>query len=414
MGFQRSYTLLAVLTVLTTAIASYGLTACDKVPSKTERNRSASTAQPASLGANEIALLNSDVLTAKAERYQPNVLVTGTLQANEHTAVQSTVNAQVVQVMADVGQAVKQGDPLVQLDNRNSQDQLAQARADLAAAQAQAGVATRLAQKNKALLDQGFVSQIEYERSLAEATAQQEAVKARRAQLNSVMRTSQDTMITAPRSGVIGSRSVNIGQVVAPNQPLMEIIDPTQLEFAANVPIEAQDGLQIGQQVPFTLGNNPANFVGQISRIAPQVDPVTRQLAIYVMVKPRQNGTLLKAGQYATGHVDYGQIQVGVLIPMTAVILSNGPTAPTTTSTRTSGSLGLTDKTATTAADNATPAVGKVWVIGKDQRLSQQPVRIIRRDDANSQYLVEGIEQGTVVVLANLNDNDEGKKVVLK
>lgn len=390
-------------------MASYGLTACDKTPSTTPDKAAVSASQPASLSADELALVDSDVITAKAERYQPNVLVTGTLQANQRTAVQSTVNAQVIRVLADVGQAVRQGDALIQLDNRNSQDQVAQARADLAAAQAQASVSTSLAQKNKRLFEQGFVSQIEYERSLAEATAQQEAVKARQAQLNSVQRLSQDTIITAPSAGVVGSRSVNVGQVVAPNQPLMEIIDTSQLEFAANVPSEAQDQLQIGQSVPFTVGNNPTNFVGQISRIAPQVDPVTRQLTIFVKVKPVQNGTTLKAGQFATGHVDYGQIQVGVLVPMSAVSLS--PNAP---ASQTSGSLGLTDKTATTASDNAAPNTGMVWVVGKDKRLSQQSVHIIRRDDANSQYLVEGIEQGTVVVVARLNSNDTGKKVVLK
>ncbi len=390
-------------------MASYGLTACDKTPSTTPDKAAVSASQPASLSADELALVDSDVITAKAERYQPNVLVTGTLQANQRTAVQSTVNAQVIRVLADVGQAVRQGDALIQLDNRNSQDQVAQARADLAAAQAQASVSTSLAQKNKRLFEQGFVSQIEYERSLAEATAQQEAVKARQAQLNSVQRLSQDTIIIAPSTGVVGSRSVNIGQVVAPNQPLMEIIDTSQLEFAANVPSEAQDQLQIGQSVPFTVGNNPTNFVGQISRIAPQVDPVTRQLTIFVKVNPVQNGTSLKAGQFATGHVDYGQIQVGVLVPMSAVSLS--PNAP---ASQTSGSLGLTDKTATTASDNAAPNTGMVWVVGKDKRLSQQSVHIIRRDDANSQYLVEGIEQGTVVVVARLNSNDTGKKVVLK
>lgn len=390
-------------------MASYGLTACDKTPSTTPDKAKVSASQPASLSADELALVDSDVITAKAERYQPNVLVTGTLQANQRTAVQSTVNAQVIRVLADVGQAVRQGDALIQLDNRNSQDQVAQARADLAAAQAQASVSTSLAQKNKRLFEQGFVSQIEYERSLAEATAQQEAVKARQAQLNSVQRLSQDTIITAPSAGVVGSRSVNVGQVVAPNQPLMEIIDTSQLEFAANVPSEAQDQLQIGQSVPFTVGNNPTNFVGQISRIAPQVDPVTRQLTIFVKVNPVQNGTSLKAGQFATGHVDYGQIQVGVLVPMSAVSLS--PNAP---ASQTSGSLGLTDKTATTASDNAAPNTGMVWVVGKDKRLSQQSVHIIRRDDANSQYLVEGIEQGTVVVVARLNSNDTGKKVVLK
>lgn len=404
---QRFRSLLSNVAIIGMGIALC-LSACDKSATPITDGQKTAASTTSAIGSNEIQLLSQDVITAKAERYQPNVLVTGTLQANERTSVQSTVNAQVVKVFADVGQTVKQGEPLIQLDNRNSQDQLVQAQADVAAAIAQARVATSLAQKNKLLLEQGFVSQIEYERSLAESIAQQEAVKARQAQLNSVKRLTQDTIITAPRGGVIGSRSVNIGQVVAPNQPLMDIVDTSQLEFAANVPSEAQDQLTIGQSVPFMIGNQPTSFVGQISRIAPQIDPVTRQLTVYITVKPHQGGITLKAGQFATGHVDYGQIQVGVLIPMAAVNLT---TSVVQLPASQAAANRLTNNVKSISSNQAT---GTVWIIEKDKRLNRQPVRIIRQDDTHSQYLVEGIEQGVLVVTAPLNDNDIGKKAVLK
>lgn len=389
------------------------LIGCDKKPTdqptKTATATSSDDSTQASVATNngannEIELLASEVMTAKAERYQPNIAVAGTLQTAERTDVQATISAQVVAVFADVGQRVKQGERLIALDNRSSKDQLIQAQADVAVASAQARVASSLAQKNKVLLKQGFVSEIEYERSVAEAIAQQEALKARQAQLNSVKRLGGDTVITAPSSGVIGTRNVEVGQVVNPNQPLMSIVAPDKLEFAANVPSEAQGQLSVGQHVPFTVANNPTVYGGQVSRIAPQIDPNTRQLTVYIAVKPSevsQNGQTLKAGMYAKGQVDYGQIQVGVLIPMSALTLSPSPTTTPTT-----------DKTS--PAELSAQAIGNVWVIDKDKTLRRQSVHIIRRDEANSQYLVDGIEQGMMVVLANLMEADVGKKVLLK
>lgn len=387
--------------------SAIALTACQ--PAKQSQSAATAASQGASttsqvatsgspIAQDELQLLASDVLTAKAERYQPHVLVTGTLQVSEKTAVQSTVNAQVQQVLADVGSRVQQGQPLIKLDISGSQDQLVQAQANLAGAEAQAQIASSLAQKNKILFEQGFVSQIEYQRSVAEATAQQQLVRARLAQLNTAKRTAGDTTIVAPAAGVIGSRSVQVGQVVAPNQPLMEIINPDKLEFAANVPSEAQSQLSIGQSVPFMVANEPTTFVGQISRISPQVDATTRQLTIYVRVKPHQDNANLRAGMFATGRVDYGQMQVGVLIPMSAVTLS--PT-PTTT--------GNSPATSATGLEQ-----GTVWIVGQDKRLRQQPITVIRRDDKTSQYLATGIEQGTIVVTAQLPANASGKKVVLK
>lgn len=405
-----------VIGFLASSLLPLSLTACNRnanEPSAAQERASisrqqsaANTSAPeAALADDEIALIGDDITTAKAERYQPSTTVTGTLQNAEQTAVQSTVNAQVQQVLADVGSAVKQGQPLVILDIADTQNQLAQAEADVASAEAQAKVADTLAQKNKMLLDKGFVAQIEYDRSVADAIAQQQAVVAKRAQLANIKKRFGDTTIKAPSDGVIASRSVDVGQVVAPNQTLMQIVNPDKLEFAANVPSEAQSQLSVGQSVPFSVGRqtdrstqeaggaslttpSTAPYVGQISRIAPQVDPTSRQLTIYVAVQPNKD---LRAGMFATGTLSYGQVQTGVLLPATAVRLDSATAAPTTT-----------------------PQIGMVWVIGQDHRLRHQPVTIIRQDAPTNQYLVSGIEAGTVVTTVPLQPDDAGKRVVVK
>lgn len=398
-----SYRLLLVfftkirLFILTTFFLTFGmtLTACHPQHDQQKTVHSSENSQ-------NIELLSSDVITAKAERFQPSVTITGTLQASEKTSVQSTVNAQVQQILAKVGQIVKKGEPLITLDITTSQNQLAQAQADVLASQAQAEVTQKLAQKNKTLLEKGFVSQIEYEKSVAEATAQQQAVKAKQAQLNSAQKMLGDTTIVSPATGIVGSRNVEIGQIITPNQPLMEIIDPKHLELVASIPDEAQSQLQVGQSVSFQITNHDDQFVGQISRISPQIDPITRQLPVFITVEAEQQEQVLKAGMFATGKLNYGQIQVGVLIPMSAVTIDKQ----------------LVDASQVTATnakvETAQTLTGMVHIIGQDQMIKNQPVQIIRRQDDSGQYLVTGIEQGTVVITIPIKSEQIGKKVVLK
>ena len=392
---------------LAVASAVISLSGCQKQqndsksPLSTQNTQVTTASATTQIANNEIQLLAADVITAKADRFEPSVTVTGTLQPSDHTVVQSTVNAQVQQVLADVGKTVAKGEPLVRLDISDSKNQLAQAQADVAAAQAQAIVANKLAERNKILLEQGFVSQIEYERSVADSIAQREAIKAKQAQLSSAQKMFGDTTIYAPTTGIVSSRSVNVGQVVTQNQALMEIIDPNKLEFAANVPSEAQTQLQLGQQVPFTISNQTNQYIGQISRISPQVDAATRQLTIYIAVKPSQRNLGLRPGMYATGKLNYGVAQVGVLVPMSAVVLE-------------SRAKGAANKPTDQSATNPTLEAGTILVVSKDNVITKQPIKVLKHLDDTSQYLIAGIEANTTVIVANLNANDVGKKVVLK
>ena len=219
-----------------------------------------------------------------------------------------------------------------------------------------------------------------------------------------------DTTIYAPTTGIVSSRSVNVGQVVTQNQALMEIIDPNKLEFAANVPSEAQTQLQLGQQVPFTISNQTNQYIGQISRISPQVDAATRQLTIYIAVKPSQRNRGLRPGMYATGKLNYWVAQVGVLVPMSAVMLESKALDSNAKDT----AKGAANQSSDQSATSPTLETGTILVVSKDNVITKQPIKILKHLDDTSQYLIAGIEPNTTVIVANLNANDVGKKVVLK
>lgn len=420
MFIEQKYPVLATYPlVVSLVIGSLALSACQKTDSAKTPNPSPQTTQAndttahntkdtAPLANDEIQLLASDVLTTKTERYQPSTPITGTLQVANQTKVQAVVNSQANQILVKVGDNVKKGQPLVTLNLEDSKNKLVQAQSDVIAAQAQANVAQSLVSRNKVLLDKGFVAEIEYERSLADAKAQTQAVNAKQAQLNIAKKLYGDMTITAPMSGMIASRSIEAGQLVTAGQTLMEIIDPTQLEFAASVPTEAQENLTVGQSVPFTVSNSPTKFVGQVTRIAPQVDANTRQMMIYIKVNASADTHQLRAGMFATGTIEYGQIQVGILVPSNAVMLDDmANKAKSASSTVPTGSGQHSN------AQNNTQK-GYVWLINQQHRLVRQPIEIIKRYDNTNQYLISGVEMGSLVVLVPLSADALDKKAVIK
>ena len=105
-------------------------------------------------------------------------------------------------------------------NNQDNAARLAQARANLAATQAQPTKPRNMMQTKKRLLDQGFISQVEYEQSQLDYRAQMENVRAQQANVDIALKADQDGTITSPIHGVIAQRQVEPGQTVAAGQTL--------------------------------------------------------------------------------------------------------------------------------------------------------------------------------------------------
>ena len=79
-----------------------------------------------------------------------------------------------------------------------------------------------------------------------------------------------------------------------------------------------------------------------------------------------------------------------------------------------SGAKGAANKSSDQSATSPTLETGTILVVSKDNVITKQPIKILKHLDDTSQYLITGIEPNTTVIVANLNANDVGKKVVLK
>src|SRR5213593_1465298 len=200
-------------------------------------------------------------------------------------------------VRTDENRQVQAGDTLVVLDDRDYRVRLAQAEADLAVAlagvsnkarvgQAEAQVAQAEANARKAhadldrmlpLAQQDIVSKQQLDGAQAAAAAAQAALAAADARV-AAARAGRDqaalnlsyTRITAPSAGVVSKKSVEVGQLVQPGQPLMSVVPLEDVWLTANLKETEVQDVKPGDHVDFTVDAYPgARFTGRVESLSP-------------------------------------------------------------------------------------------------------------------------------------------------
>ena len=265
----------------------------------------------------KIELIPQDLVLVQDGSAVAKTPFTGTLRAVNQSSIQAQITATATDVNAQVGQTVSQGQILVRLNNPDNAARLAQAKANLSSTQAQATLAKNMMQRKKRLLDQGFISKVEYEQATVDYQAQQENVKAQQENVNIAQKANLDGIILSPISGVITQRQIEKGQTVTAGQTLFEIVDPKHLEIQAKLPSDMQAALKVGQNIEYTIQGNPASLSAVLTRISPIADPASRQLEFFA--KPNQSIHSISIGAFVDGNILASQPVSGQLIPLDVI-----------------------------------------------------------------------------------------------
>jgi membrane fusion protein (multidrug efflux system) len=210
----------------------------------------------------------------------------------------------VTEVRVDDNHQVQAGDTLVVLDDRDYRARLAQAEADLGVAlatvsnrarvgQAEAQVAQAQANAEKAhadlerikpLAEQDIVSKQQLDAAEATARAADAALAAAQAALVgadarvAAARAARDqaalnlsyTRISAPAKGVVAKKSVEVGQLVQPGQPLMSLVPLEDVWVTANLKETQIADVKAGDPAEFTVDAYPGiRFQGRVESLAP-------------------------------------------------------------------------------------------------------------------------------------------------
>jgi len=248
-------------------------------------------------------------------------IVSGELRAEREATVRAEIGGSVTQVNVREGQSVRRGTLLGRIETRTLDDVRQSAMSAVRNAENQLVVAQREMERTETLVKAGALAARDLDVARQAVTSAESQLADVKSRLASADRQLADTVLRAPIDGIIAKKPVNTGDVVSVGAELFIIIDPSSMRLEASVPADDLSHLRVGATVDFTVRGYEQRFDGRITMIAPQADPVTRQVPIYVSI-PNVGGRLV-AGLFGEGRV-VSQSAEGLVVPVNAVNMT-GP-----------------------------------------------------------------------------------------
>jgi membrane fusion protein, multidrug efflux system len=243
-------------------------------------------------------------VVAQESTWQPTVEALGSFSASKQASLSAEVSGLVTSIQFDSGQKVRAGQTLVELNPAPLKAQLAQL-------EAQAALAELNLKRDEAQLKVQAISQAAVDNDRATLKGAQAQVAAQKALI------AQKT-ISAPFSGQLGIRQVNLGQYLAPGTAVVTLqkLDPMDIDFT--VPQSQIDLVRVGMQAQVETSAVPGQtFAGRVTAIEPQLDTATRNLK--VRARLANPGNILLPGVFATVRLTQGQPARYVTLPNAAV-----------------------------------------------------------------------------------------------
>src|SRR5579862_1179718 len=296
----------------------------------------------------ERALQRVEVIEVGRSSGQSVIELPGSIQAITEAPILARADGYLQHRMVDIGDRVRTGQSLAEIDAPEMDQQIRQAKAtlqqslaavDQAAAnyergQADEDLAKVTAQRWSALLTKGVVSKQENDRyqseyhALTAATkalekalaAQRSNVAAAEANLGRLDQMQSYRLVKAPFDGVITQRNVDVGALVnTGNTLLFRIAQIDTLRTYLNVPQANASEVRVGQPARLSASNLPGRqFAGAVARTASALDPASRTLLVEVHV-PNPGGALLP-GMYARVALIGARSNAPLQIPSDALI----------------------------------------------------------------------------------------------
>lgn len=204
----------------------------------------------------------------------------GTIAPVYESRVASKALGRVVAVSVAAGQAVREGETLVRLDDAELRARLEQARAELAAALAQDEQARRDEARSETLHARGAMTDADRERARTRArTAAAHLARARQAAGEAEASLSSGT-VTAPRNAVVVSKHVDVGDVVRPGDALVTLYDPSRMQLVGSVREALAARLAVGQAVRIALASSGETCQAVVTEVVPEADATSRSFLV--------------------------------------------------------------------------------------------------------------------------------------
>ncbi|ART58706.1 efflux transporter periplasmic adaptor subunit [Acidovorax carolinensis] len=320
------------------------------------------------------------LLTVGVGALQSSLEYSGEVRARVESRLGFRVAGKIVQRQAELGQRVKAGQVLAQLDPRDYQLATDAARAQLASATTQRDLAAADYKRYQTLKDQNFISGAELERRESTLKAAQAALDQARAQLSSQGNQTAYTTLVADVSGVVTGIEAEPGQVVAAGTPVVRIAQDGARDVVFAVPEDKVAQIRPGQEVVARVWSGGAQLAGQVREVAASADAATRTYQVKVALEGAEVPPL------------------GSTVYVTPKALSHA------------GAVAIKLPTSALRQEGQTTAV---WVYDPATSTVKSQVVQIATADGNDAVVASGLTPGMQVVATGVHVLSPGQKVMV-
>jgi RND family efflux transporter MFP subunit len=266
------------------------------------------------------AALTVRTITPVSKPWPETITATGGLFPWHEAVIAAETGAlRILRLNADVGDQVKKGSVLAELDQDSVRADVAQQEALVAQAKAALTEAHANGARARSLKGGSSLSEQQVDKYLAAEQTASANLAAAQARLDVQRIRLAQTRILAPDDGVISARSAALGMVVQPGTELFRLIRGNRIEWRAEVTAEALSRIRPGQNAQVQLPGGQT-VSGRVRIVAPTFDPASRRTLVYVDLPP---GSPARAGMFARGQIQVGE-RPALSVPESAVILRDG------------------------------------------------------------------------------------------
>jgi RND family efflux transporter MFP subunit len=267
------------------------------------------------------------VVVVQPKRSAPGqeLVLPANVQAFKDAPIYARTNGYLKRWYVDIGTRVKDGQLLAEIDTPEVDQQLHQALADLATAEANLRLSEITATRYQGLLKTDSVSQQDADNAAGDYAAKKAIVQSGQANVRRLEDTQSFQKIYAPFDGVITARNTDIGQLIdsgssaGPKSELFHIAAPGKLRVYVNVPQIYSRSAKVGLKADLVLAEFPdRHFEGTLVRTADAIDTATRTLLVEIEVN-NPTGELL-SGAYAEIHLKLPGNVATFTIPVNALL----------------------------------------------------------------------------------------------
>ncbi len=272
----------------------------------------------------EMAIQAVTIIHPKRGASKEEVVLPGNIQAFVDSPIYARTSGYLKRWYVDIGAHVKAGDLLAEIDTPETDQQLEQARADLATAEANYHLAETTAARWEDLLKTDSVSRQETEQKIGDLQAKKATMDSARFNVNRLEKLQSFEKIYAPFDGVIIARNTDIGALIDAGaggsaRELFHLADTRKLRVYVNVPQIYSRSAVPGMHATLTLAEFPGrSFGGTVVRTADAIDPGSRTLLVEIDVE-NPSGRLLP-GAFAEVHLKLPSVASAFILPVNSLL----------------------------------------------------------------------------------------------